>query len=112
MDVQGVSTRQVKAIAEELCGHSFSASAISRINERLDAELTRFAARALDEARPYRIVAARYEKIYEDGVSRGRAVLLALGIDWGDRQEFGSRSMTMERKEPSHARTQEARITG
>ena len=30
MYVQGVSTRKVKAITEELCGHSFSASAISR----------------------------------------------------------------------------------
>ena len=29
MYVQGVSTRKVKAITEELCGHSFSASAIS-----------------------------------------------------------------------------------
>ena len=32
MYVQGVSTRKVKAITEELCGHSFSASAISQIN--------------------------------------------------------------------------------
>ena len=32
MYVQGVSTRKVKAITEELCGHSFSASAISAIN--------------------------------------------------------------------------------
>ena len=29
MYVQGVSTRKVKAITEELCGHSFSASSIS-----------------------------------------------------------------------------------
>jgi len=29
MYVQGVSTRKVKAITEELCGHAFSASAIS-----------------------------------------------------------------------------------
>lgn len=32
MYVQGVSTRKVKAITEELCGHSFSASTISQIN--------------------------------------------------------------------------------
>jgi putative transposase len=31
MYVQGVSTRKVRAITEELCGHSFSASAISAI---------------------------------------------------------------------------------
>ena len=33
MYVQGVSTRKVKAVTEELCGHSFSASSISAINE-------------------------------------------------------------------------------
>src|SRR6266700_3250857 len=37
MYVQGVSTRKVTAITEELCGHSFSASSISAINQRLDA---------------------------------------------------------------------------
>src|SRR5512135_1964679 len=42
MYAQGVSTRKVKAITEELCGHSFSASTISRINEDLDSELARF----------------------------------------------------------------------
>lgn len=49
MYVQGVSTRKVKAITEELCGHSFSASTISAINKRLDESLTAFAQRRLDE---------------------------------------------------------------
>ena len=31
MYVQGVSTRKVKAVTEELCGHTFSASTVSRI---------------------------------------------------------------------------------
>src|SRR5690606_27326042 len=39
MYVQGVSTRKVKAITEELCGHSFSASSISAINKSLDEAL-------------------------------------------------------------------------
>ena len=39
MYVQGVSTRKVKAITEELCGHSFSASAINAINRGLDEAL-------------------------------------------------------------------------
>jgi hypothetical protein len=63
MYVQGVSTRKVKAqgraVTEALCGHSFSASAISRINKRLDAELARFATRKLDDAVPYLILDAR-----------------------------------------------------
>jgi putative transposase len=43
MYVQGVSTRKVKAITEGPCGHSYSASAISAINIRLDEELVQFA---------------------------------------------------------------------
>src|ERR1700677_98731 len=50
MYVQGVSTRKVKAITEELCGHEFSASSISRVNKSLDEELEKFARRPLEEA--------------------------------------------------------------
>jgi putative transposase len=42
MYVQGVSTRRVKTITEELCGHEFSASAISELNVKMDEELRRF----------------------------------------------------------------------
>jgi putative transposase len=59
MYVQGVSTRKVKAITEELCGHSFSASSISAINKRLDASLAEFAGRRLDEPYAYLILDAR-----------------------------------------------------
>ena len=53
MYVQGVSTRKVKAITEELCGHTFSASTVSRINKSLDALLRRFAQGRLAESYPY-----------------------------------------------------------
>jgi putative transposase len=86
MYVQGVSTRKVKAITEELCGHEFSASAISRINESLDEELARFAGRKLEEEYPYVIVDARYERIRENGVIRTQAVLVAIGINWDGRR--------------------------
>jgi putative transposase len=88
MYVQGVSTRKVKAITEELCGHSFSASAISAINARLDEELAQFADRRLDEAYPYLIVDARYERLREAGVIRSQAVLLAIGIGWDGRRSI------------------------
>ncbi len=78
MYVQGVSTRKVKAITEELCGHEFSASTISRVNRSLDEELEKFARRHLEEAYPYLILDARYEKVR--GVIRSRAVLVAIGI--------------------------------
>src|ERR1700757_5200015 len=86
MYVQGVSTRKVKAITEELCGHEFSASSISRINQGLDEELEKFARRPLEEDYPYLILDARYEKIREDGVIRSQAVLVAIGINWDGRR--------------------------
>jgi transposase-like protein len=81
MYVQGVSTRKVKAITEELCGHEFSASTISQINKNLDEELAKFSRRRLEEEYPYLVVDARYEKVREDGVIRSRAVLIAIGIN-------------------------------
>jgi putative transposase len=88
MYVQGVSTRKVKAITEELCGHSFSASAISAVNARLDEGLAEFAGRRLDEACPYLILDARYERVREAGVIRSQAVLLAIGIGWDGRRSI------------------------
>ena len=86
MYVQGVSTRKVKAITEELCGHTFSASTISRINASLDGVLSRFAERRLDEAYPYLVLDARYEKVRLDGVIQSQAVLVAIGINWDGRR--------------------------
>src|SRR5919206_490100 len=86
MYVQGVSTRKVKAITEELCGHSFSASAISAINKKLDESLAQFANRPLVDAYPYLILDARYERVREAGVIRSQAVLIAIGIDWDGRR--------------------------
>ena len=87
MYVQGVSTRKVKAITEELCGHSFSASSISAINQRLDAGLAQFAGRPLAEGFPYLILDARYERVREAGVIVSQAVLIAIGIDWDGRRQ-------------------------
>jgi putative transposase len=55
----------VKAITEELCGHSFSASAISAMNQRLDTALAQFAGRPLAEAFPYLILDARCERVFD-----------------------------------------------
>ena len=52
MYVQGVSTRKVKAVTEDLCGHSFSASAVSGDEEGLDSSLKAFAERRLEEPIP------------------------------------------------------------
>jgi putative transposase len=86
MYVQGVSTRKVKAISEELCGHEFSASTVSELNKKLDGELARFAGRGLEEEYPYVVLDARYERVREAGVVQSRAVLVAIGIDWQGRR--------------------------
>src|SRR5919206_152078 len=88
MYVQGVSTRKVKAITEELCGHSFAASAISAINQRLDTALAQFADCPLAEAFPYLILDARYEKVREGGIVASQAVLIAVGIAWDGRRQI------------------------
>jgi transposase-like protein len=58
MYVQGVSTRKVKTITEELCGYEFSSSTISRIVQKLDEELERLARRRLEEPYLYLILDA------------------------------------------------------
>jgi putative transposase len=88
MYVQGVSTRKVKAITEELCGHSFSASSISAINKRLDEGLAAFAKRRLAEPFAYLILDARYERVREAGIVANQAVLIAIGIDWDGRRQI------------------------
>src|SRR3954452_850804 len=88
MYVQGVSTRKVKAITEELCGHEVSASTISRLNEKLDDELDGFANRPLSEPYPYIVLDARYERVRENGVISSRAVMIAIGIDWEGRRNI------------------------
>ena len=90
MYVQGVSTRKVKAVTEALCGHSFSASAISAVNKTLDEALRKFVERRLGEPFPYLILDARYEKVRESGIIVSQAVLLAVAVDGeGRRQVVG-----------------------
>jgi len=87
MYIQGVSTRKVKAVTEELCGHAFSASTVSEINKKLDTELARFSSRRLEVHYPYLILDAKYEKVRVDGVIQSQAVLVAIGINWEGRRE-------------------------
>jgi len=87
MYVEGVSTRKVKAVTEELCGVEFSASTVSRLVSRLDEDLEKFATRKLEEPFAYLILDARYERVREDGVIQHRAVQIAIGIDHDGRRQ-------------------------
>jgi putative transposase len=86
MYVQGVSTRKVKAITEELCGGEISAMQVSRAAAQLDAVLQEWSERPLGEI-TYLYVDARYEKMRTAGQVRDGAVLMATGITpQGERQ--------------------------
>lgn len=89
MYVQGVSTRKVKAITEELCGVEISAMQVSRATAQLDEILQQWRERPLGEI-AYLYVDARYEKVREASQVREAAVLLATGITpEGERQVLG-----------------------
>ncbi len=89
MYVQGVSTRKVKAITEELCGVEISAMQVSRATAQLDEVLQEWRERRLGEIM-YLYVDALYEKVREAGQVRDAAVLVATGItSQGERQILG-----------------------
>jgi putative transposase len=88
MWVEGVSTRKVKQVTEELCGLEVSSSQVSRAAKLLDEELEAWRSRPLGKYR-YLILDARYEKIRHGGQVVSCAVLVAAGVD----AETGKRSV-------------------
>jgi putative transposase len=89
MYVQGVSTRKVKVITEQLCGVEVSAEQVSRATAQLDEVLQEWRERPIGEI-SYLYVDARYEKVREAGQVRDAAVLVASGITpEGERQVLG-----------------------
>jgi transposase-like protein len=79
MYVQGVTTRKVTAVMQELCGLEVTSMQVSRAAKMLDAELTAWRERPLGEI-PYLLLDARYEKVRVGGVVVSCALLVAIGI--------------------------------
>lgn len=78
--VQGVSTRKVKKITEQLCGLEISKSQVSRLSVRLNEEVEKWRNRKLEKEYRYLVVDARYEHIREEGAVQSGGVLLVVGI--------------------------------
>ncbi|OOR32559.1 IS256 family transposase, partial [Bacillus cereus] len=82
MVINGVSTRKVAQITEELCGTEFSKSTVSALCKRLDPIVAAWNERSLREHRyPFVLVDALVMRIREDGRVRPRAVMIAVGIN-------------------------------
>jgi putative transposase len=91
MYIEGVSTRKVKEITEELCGTSFSKSLVSSLAGSLDSELEAWRMRRLEaKAYPYVFVDARYEKVRVDHKVVSQGVLIVSAVrDDGMREILG-----------------------
>ena len=86
MYIQGVSTRKVTKITEELCGLEVSSSEVSRATKELDEQLTAWRNRPLG-AYPYIYLDARYENVRHGGAVVGSAVLIAIGVSTEGKRE-------------------------
>jgi putative transposase len=98
MYVQGVSTRKVKAITEQLCGISVSSAQVSAAAALLDTELEKWRNRPLGEY-PYLFLDAYYEQVREDGQVRDLAVLTAVGVNLGGKREILGVSVSLSEHE-------------
>jgi len=82
MVINGVSTRKITAITEELCGAEFSKSTVSELCKRLDPIVQAWNERNLRDTRyPFVLVDAIVLKIREDGRVRSRAAMIATGVN-------------------------------
>ena len=91
MVVNGVSTRKVTRITEELCGVSFSKSAVSQLCTALDARVAAFNERPLG-AFPFVLVDAMYLKARNGDAVESQAAMVVSGVNpQGHREILGVR---------------------
>ena len=90
MYVEGVSTRRVTRIMEQMCGFEVSSGQVSNLNKQLDSEFEKWRTRPLPEI-SHISLDATYYKVRIDGVVRDCATLIAHGIrrDDGKRMILG-----------------------
>lgn len=98
MYVQGVSTRKVAAITEQLCGVELSSMQVSRAAAQLDTVLDQWRNRPLGRC-VYLYLDARYEKVRVDGQVRDAAVLLAMGVQADGKRTILGVSVSLSEQE-------------
>jgi transposase-like protein len=88
MYLNGVSTRKVTNIVEELCGHSISRSHVSQLAAELDNKLNIWRKRKLTKEYPYLVIDARYERIRTVEGVVSKAVMIVIGISEDGHREI------------------------
>ncbi len=89
MYFQGVSTRRVQQVLDEMCGCDVSAMTVSRVAGELDEKLAEFRERRLDQHEyPYLMIDARYEKVRRQGGIVSEAVLVVTGFNGQGQREI------------------------
>src|SRR5690554_6383393 len=81
MVVNGVSTRKVEFITEELCEKKFSKSTVSALCEKLDPLVHDFRTRPWDSHYPFMLVDAIYLKVRIGNKVKSRGLLVAIGVN-------------------------------
>jgi putative transposase len=89
MVLNGVWTRKVATITEELCGTRFSRSTVSQLCTALDARVQAWNERSLDaQAYPFVIVDALVVKVRRDNAVRATSALIVSGVNAQGRREL------------------------
>ena len=98
MVVNGVSTRKVRHITEELCGHEFSKSTVSRLSKQLGEQVEAWCERPLDHLEyPFVLVDAMQIKVRRQGAVRPTSALIVVGVnEEGYREILGVRIANSE----------------
>src|SRR5579872_3899245 len=98
MYVQGVSTRKVNAVLQELCGLEISSTEVSRAAKLLDEELSNWKKRPLNKYH-YVFLDARYEKVRQSGCVVDCAILIAYGVNEEGKREILGLSVSLSENE-------------
>lgn len=81
MVINGVSTRKVARITDELCGREFKRSTVSDLAKQLDAQVEAWSERPLEGLYPFLVVDAMQIKVRRDEAVRPTSVLIAIGVN-------------------------------
>ncbi len=88
MYVNGISTRKITQVVEELCGTTVSKSLVSKLNASIEPMLNLWRERTLKSPYPYLVLDARYEKVRENGHVVSKAFVTVVGITSGGIREI------------------------